>query len=39
VGADIVFVNTCAFLQSSLAELEDVLNAVEELKREGQIGG
>ena len=38
VGADIVFVNTCAFLQSSLDELEDVLNAVEELKREGQIG-
>lgn len=38
VGADIVFINTCAFLQSSLAELEEVLNAVEELKQEGQIG-
>ncbi len=38
VGADIVFINTCAFLQSSLAELEDVLNAVDGLKQARQIG-
>jgi len=38
VGADIVFINTCAFLQSSLTELEDVLNAVDDLKQANQIG-
>lgn len=37
-GADIVFINTCAFLQSSLQELETVLATVEELKNEHKVG-
>ncbi|MDY0151124.1 MAG: MiaB/RimO family radical SAM methylthiotransferase [Candidatus Cloacimonas sp.] len=36
-GAEIVLINTCAFLQSSLAELEDVLDVVVELKQAKQI--
>lgn len=37
-GADIVFINTCAFLQSSLQELEAVLSTVEELKNQDKVG-
>lgn len=38
LGADIVLINTCAFLQSALAELEEVLETVVELKQSKQIG-
>ncbi|MDP2173991.1 MAG: MiaB/RimO family radical SAM methylthiotransferase, partial [Candidatus Cloacimonadaceae bacterium] len=37
-GADIVMLNTCAFLQSALAELDDVLCQLAELKNQGLIG-
>lgn len=37
-GADIVLINTCAFLQSSLSELEQVLDMAIQLKQEKQVG-
>lgn len=37
-GADVVILNTCAFLQRALAELDDVLCQLAELKNQGQIG-
>lgn len=37
IGADIVLVNSCAFLQSAMAELDEVLAALADLKAEGKI--
>lgn len=38
IGADIVFINTCAFLASALEELEAVLDTVVDLKQNKQVG-
>jgi ribosomal protein S12 methylthiotransferase len=38
IGADIVFINSCAFLASSLEELEAVIDTAVELKKEGKAG-
>ncbi|MDD2229063.1 MAG: MiaB/RimO family radical SAM methylthiotransferase [Candidatus Cloacimonetes bacterium] len=38
IGADIVLINSCAFLMSALEELEDVIETVLELRIEGKIG-
>ncbi|GAB1468832.1 30S ribosomal protein S12 methylthiotransferase RimO [Candidatus Cloacimonadota bacterium] len=38
IGADIVFINSCAFLKSALDELEDVIDTAIELKQNKQVG-
>ncbi len=38
IGADIVFINSCAFLTSALEELEAVIDTVVELKEDGKAG-
>lgn len=37
-GADIVLLNTCGFLQSALAEVDQVLSELADLKNRGLIG-
>jgi ribosomal protein S12 methylthiotransferase len=38
IGADIVFINSCAFLASALDELATIIETVVELKAEGKAG-